>query len=84
MENYQYLIIGGGMAAGAAAKGIREIDPDGTIGVVSLDIDPPYKRPYLSKQLWKGKPFESVWFHMEEAMSPSIRVGRSSLSMQIN
>jgi 3-phenylpropionate/trans-cinnamate dioxygenase ferredoxin reductase subunit len=66
MENYKYLIIGGGMAANAAIRGIREIDPTGPIGMVSSDIDPPYKRPYLSKGLWKNKPFDSVWLPLED------------------
>ncbi len=80
MENYKYLIIGGGMAANFAARGIREIDKDGSIGVVSLDIDPPYKRPYLSKKLWKGAPFDSVWLHVEEA-NVSLHLGRRIVSL---
>jgi NADPH-dependent 2,4-dienoyl-CoA reductase/sulfur reductase-like enzyme len=61
MPDYKYLIIGGGMTAAAAIKGIREIDTEGSIGVVSQDVDPPYKRPPLSKKLWQGKPFDIVW-----------------------
>ena len=35
MQHYSYLIIGGGMTAAAAAKGIREVDPHGgTIGII--------------------------------------------------
>lgn len=56
MENYsyKYLIIGGGMTADAAARSIREIDPNGTIGLIGDDNDPPYARPPLSKALWTG------------------------------
>jgi 3-phenylpropionate/trans-cinnamate dioxygenase ferredoxin reductase component len=61
MPGYKYLIIGGGMTAAAAIKGIREIDADGSIGLVSSEGDPPYKRPPLSKKLWQGKPIETVW-----------------------
>lgn len=61
MPGYKYLIIGGGMTAAAAIKGIREIDADGSIGLVSNEADPPYKRPPLSKKLWQGKPIETVW-----------------------
>jgi len=61
MEHYKYLIIGGGMAADAAAKGIREVDPIGPIGLIGTEPVPPYTRPLLSKKLWKGKPFESIW-----------------------
>jgi 3-phenylpropionate/trans-cinnamate dioxygenase ferredoxin reductase subunit len=53
--NYNYLIIGGGMAADAAAHSIREGDPDGSIGLISKENDPPYARPPLSKSLWKGE-----------------------------
>jgi NADPH-dependent 2,4-dienoyl-CoA reductase/sulfur reductase-like enzyme len=27
----------------------------------SMELDPPYTRPYLSKNLWKGTPLEKVW-----------------------
>ena len=47
-----YLVVGGGMAADAAARGIRDVDPDGTILIVGADEDPPVRRPALSKDLW--------------------------------
>ena len=34
-DNYAYLVIGGGMAADAAIRGIREIDAKGSIGLIS-------------------------------------------------
>jgi NADPH-dependent 2,4-dienoyl-CoA reductase/sulfur reductase-like enzyme len=61
MTHYKYLIIGGGMTADAAAQGIREFDSEGTIGMISAEHDPPYNRPPLTKGLWKGKPFDSIW-----------------------
>lgn len=61
MKSYKYLIIGGGLAGDAATKGIREIDTDGTIGMLSMEPDPPYMRPNLSKGLWKGRPVEKIW-----------------------
>lgn len=54
MTHYTYLIIGGGMAAAAAIHGIRELDPQGSMGLISAEVDVPYKRPPLSKGLWKG------------------------------
>ena len=57
MRTYDYLIVGGGMVADAAARGIRELDPDGTIGILSADVDPPYTRPALSKKLWTDPDF---------------------------
>ena len=53
MTHYPYLIIGGGMAADAAIRGIRELDADRPIGLISAEPDAPYRRPPLSKGLWK-------------------------------
>lgn len=60
MKHYNYLIVGGGMTADAAARGIRKIDPDGSIGMFSLEPDEPYTRPLLSKGLWKGKTIDKA------------------------
>jgi NADPH-dependent 2,4-dienoyl-CoA reductase/sulfur reductase-like enzyme len=65
MPNYKYLIVGGGMTSDAAVRGIREVDPTGGIGIVGAEIDPPYKRPPLSKGLWKGDLPESIWYGTE-------------------
>ncbi len=65
MRRYDYLIIGGGMTADAAVSGIRESDVQGSIGVISSDLDAPYDRPPLTKALWKAKPLDSVWRHTE-------------------
>lgn len=54
---YDYLIVGGGMVADAAARGIREKDASGTIGILGADSDEPYTRPALSKKLWTDKDF---------------------------
>ena len=51
-HDFDYLIIGAGMTADAAAHGIREIDADGSIGIVGAEADPPVRRPALSKDLW--------------------------------
>ncbi len=61
MNRYRYLIVGGGMTADAAVQGIREVDPSGTIGLVSAEPYPPYNRPPLSKGLWKGDPVDGIW-----------------------
>jgi NADPH-dependent 2,4-dienoyl-CoA reductase/sulfur reductase-like enzyme len=67
MKHYRYLIIGGGMTADAAMQGIRQVDPQGSIGLFSAEANPPYRRPPLSKALWIGKSFEMVWLKMPEA-----------------
>ena len=61
MASYRYLIVGGGMTADAAARGIRDHDADGSIGLFGAEPDPPYARPPLSKGLWQGKDEETIW-----------------------
>src|SRR5215831_16617708 len=58
--DYDYLIIGAGMTADAAAKSIRKADAGGSIGIVGDETHPPYERPPLSKALWKDKTVESI------------------------
>ena len=53
-HGYDYLIVGAGMTADAAAKAIREADATARIGIVGDEARPPYERPPLSKALWKG------------------------------
>ncbi|GAA1865524.1 NAD(P)/FAD-dependent oxidoreductase [Brevibacterium marinum] len=57
MQDFRYLILGGGMAADSAARGIRELDADGSIAIISNDVDEPYTRPALSKKLWTDPSF---------------------------
>lgn len=65
---FDYLIVGGGMTADAAAKGIRELDDQGSIGIVGDDTDPPYTRPALSKKLWIDPDFseDDNWLNTSE------------------
>src|SRR5512138_1709894 len=66
MKHFKYLIIGGGLAGDGATQGIRELDADGSIGMISTEPDPPYMRPNLSKGLWKGRPVEKIWRQTKE------------------
>lgn len=61
MKKYKYLIVGSGMTADAAVRGIRELDPNGSIEMIGNETDMPYARPPLSKGMWKGRPFEKIW-----------------------
>lgn len=54
MEEFDYLIVGGGLAAASAVDGIRERDVSGTILLVSEEEEPPYHRPPLSKDYLKA------------------------------
>lgn len=53
-DSFRYVIVGGGMTADAAAKAIRKSDPGGSLLVIGEEGTAPYKRPLLSKGLWKG------------------------------
>ncbi len=66
MKHYKYLIIGGGLAGDAAVRGVRELDPSGSIGLLSTEPHPPYTRPNLSKGLWKGRPLSKVWRNTQD------------------
>jgi 3-phenylpropionate/trans-cinnamate dioxygenase ferredoxin reductase subunit len=77
MADYRYLIVGGGMTADAAVRGIREIDNDGSIGFIGMEPDPPYNRPPLSKGLWKGKSLEGIWRGTEE-FQVALHLGREA------
>jgi 3-phenylpropionate/trans-cinnamate dioxygenase ferredoxin reductase subunit len=61
LTEYRYLIVGGGMTADAACRGIREHDEDGSIGLLSAEAHAPYSRPPLSKALWSGRDEDIVW-----------------------
>jgi 3-phenylpropionate/trans-cinnamate dioxygenase ferredoxin reductase subunit len=80
MNDYKYLIIGGGMTADSAVKGIRQNDPDGSIGLIGMESDPPYNRPPLTKGLWKGKPFDSIWRNTE-SQHFTLHLGRRIVSL---
>jgi len=66
IKNYRYVIVGGGMTADAAVRGIRERDRTGNIAVLCGEKHPPYDRPPLSKKLWTGKPLDSIWRRTEQ------------------
>ena len=76
MHHDTYLIIGGGMTAAAAVEGIREADPNGSIGLIGAEPHSPYDRPPLSKGLWKGKPLESIW-RKAEGHGVTLHLGRT-------
>lgn len=76
MPDYPYLIIGGGMTAAAAVKGIRSVDESGPIGLISAEVHPPYDRPPLTKSLWKDAPTASIWSGLEDVAGLDLHLGR--------
>ncbi len=83
MAAYRYLIVGGGMTADAACRGIRDHDPDGAIGLFAAEAHAPYARPPLSKALWAGKDEESVWRGTPE-LGVDVHVGRRIVSLDLD
>jgi NADPH-dependent 2,4-dienoyl-CoA reductase/sulfur reductase-like enzyme len=63
----KYLIIGGGLAAGEAAKQLRQKDPQATITLVGAEPHRPYDRPPLSKEFLRGEKSQAqLYFDSEE------------------
>jgi len=54
-KSTKYLLIGGGLASGQAAKQLRENDPCSPITLVGEEPYVPYDRPPLSKEFLRGK-----------------------------
>jgi 3-phenylpropionate/trans-cinnamate dioxygenase ferredoxin reductase component len=54
-RSVDYLLIGGGLAAGNCARWLREEGATGSILLVGREPDPPYNRPPLSKGFMQGK-----------------------------
>ena len=80
MPDYRYLIVGGGMTGDAACRGIRDHDPEGSIGLVGDEPDAPYSRPPLSKGLWQRKDEASIWRGTEE-LGVELHLGRRVTSV---
>lgn len=54
-RHVDYLLIGGGLAAGNCARWLRESGADGSILLVGRESDMPYNRPPCSKGYLQGK-----------------------------
>jgi 3-phenylpropionate/trans-cinnamate dioxygenase ferredoxin reductase subunit len=50
-----YLLIGGGLAAGNCARWLREEGAEGEVVIVGREPDPPYNRPECSKGYLRGE-----------------------------
>ena len=67
MDNYKYLIIGGGVAGTTAAETLRQNNKDGSIAIVS-DEPRMYSRIMLSKANFflEKIPFDNIWLRTEK------------------
>jgi NAD(P)H-nitrite reductase large subunit len=63
MQKFKYVIVGGGIAGTTAAETIRQIDPDGSIVIITDEPYPLYSRPTLSKPFFlsENPPRVNVW-----------------------
>jgi 3-phenylpropionate/trans-cinnamate dioxygenase ferredoxin reductase component len=55
VRHLDFVLIGGGLAAGNCARWLRESGADGQILLVGRETDPPYNRPPCSKGYLQGK-----------------------------
>ena len=66
MSDYRYVIVGGGLAGGKAVEGIRAVDEEGSIALVTSEPRRPYHRPPLSKGFLRGEQPRDEIFVEEE------------------
>ena len=83
MAPYRYLIVGGGMTADSACRGIRDHDTDGTVGLFGAESHEPYVRPPLTKGLWSGKDESSI-FRGTPDLDVDVHAGRRIVSVDLD
>lgn len=86
MESYDYLIIGGGMVADAAAKGIREQDAEASIGILGEESTVPFPRPALSKKLWTDPDFtvDDAALDTEGETGATLHLGQHAANVDVD
>src|SRR3954447_1404768 len=61
-----YVVVGASLAGAKAVEAARDAGYDGPLVLVGDEVDRPYERPLLSKELLKGeKPREKAYVHDE-------------------
>jgi 3-phenylpropionate/trans-cinnamate dioxygenase ferredoxin reductase component len=55
VRDVEFVIIGGGVAAGKAAEGVRAAGGEGSAVVLTAEPELPYERPPLSKEFLRGE-----------------------------
>lgn len=65
-SRYDYVLLGGGTSCGYAARGIRELDKEGSVCIISADSEPPYDRPPFSKGFLRNDAMEVSDAHSNE------------------
>lgn len=83
MDTCRYLIVGGGLTADAACRGILEHDPEGSVMLIAGEYHPPYARPPLSKALWKGEEEKTICL-LTANLGVHERLGRSIVGLDLD
>jgi 3-phenylpropionate/trans-cinnamate dioxygenase ferredoxin reductase subunit len=81
-----YLLIGGGLAAGNCARWLRESGADGSILLVGREPDHPYNRPPCSKEYLRaedrsGVPFRPLEWYPEQQIEVMTRCSVTRLDL---
>jgi 3-phenylpropionate/trans-cinnamate dioxygenase ferredoxin reductase subunit len=82
-----YLLIGGGLAAGNCARWLRESGADGSILLVGREPEFPYNRPPCSKEYLRaedssGVPFRPLEWYADQQIEVLIRTSVTELDVQ--
>src|SRR5690554_1389956 len=80
MPNH-YVIVGGGLAADAAAKAISAQDAGADVTVITSEAEGPYRRPHLSKALWSDGTIEKAMLGTADGTNANVITGRSALGL---
>ena len=63
MERIKYLLIGGGLTAYKAIAGIRSVDAEGSVLMITEESHVPYDRPPLTKGFLRGETEKEAIFY---------------------
>ena len=94
-EAATYVIVGGGLAGASAIEGIRELDKEGPILLLSAERELPYHRPPLSKSFLGGngsvddlRVQKAAWYPRQNcrvrlnAAAKSVHMGKQSVTLE--
>ncbi|HET8978444.1 MAG TPA: FAD-dependent oxidoreductase [Solirubrobacteraceae bacterium] len=87
-RDVDYLLIGGGLAAGNCARWLRRSGADGSILLVGREPDLPYDRPPLSKGYLQGREkredalFQTADWYAEQGIEALTRTSAMKLDLQ--
>src|SRR5205085_1553414 len=86
-RHVEYVLIGGGLAAGNCARWLREAGADGSILLVGREPDLPYNRPPCSKGYLRGEEsredtlFRAADWYQEQQVEVLTRVSVTGLDV---